>query len=504
MKRTLRNLAVVAGMDGAATLGGKLFAALGVPETNIVVLYLFAVLLVARLTQGYRYGILASVTSLLCFNFYFTAPFHTFAVNDPSYLITFLVMLVTSLLTSAMTTKEKLLTRQASERGEESQILYMLSSRLSDAADAEQVLRVALDSVGKLLQAQTGCVYLGGQGQPVSLQQVDGQVIHRRVENVQALRARFADLRTESVTGPEGISYPICDRQHLLAVLTISPGADPQTLTDKSRLLHAILENVAMALGRIEVTVARVRDHENMERERERANMLRAISHDLRTPLTGIMGSSEMLMDMTDKDDRRQPLLRGIYQDADWLRAMVENVLSLTKLQDGRLRVRREPQDIEEIIGSAVSRLERSWPEREVQVDTPEEFRLVPMDAGLIEQVITNLLENALNHTAPGEGVRLYARYTDRDLQVTVQDEGEGIDPADLPHLFQQFYTSARRSTDVRRGIGLGLTICETVIKAHGGTITARNRTDRQGAEFTFTIPLQEGEHDVSGKDTGH
>lgn len=113
----LRNLAVLAGMDCAATLGGKLFAALGVPETNIVVLYLFAVLLVARLTQGYQYGILASVTSLLCFNFYFTAPYHTFAVNDPSYLITFFVMLVTSLLTSAMTTKEKILTRQANERG---------------------------------------------------------------------------------------------------------------------------------------------------------------------------------------------------------------------------------------------------------------------------------------------------------------------------------------------------------------------------------------------------
>ena len=137
----LRNLAVLAGMDCAATLGGKLFAALGVPETNIVMLYLFAVLLVARLTQGYQYGILASVTSLL---------------------------------TSAMTTKEKILTRQANERGEESRILYMLSSRLSDAADTEQVLGVALDSVSKLLQADAGCVYLGGQGQPIALQQVGG------------------------------------------------------------------------------------------------------------------------------------------------------------------------------------------------------------------------------------------------------------------------------------------------------------------------------------------
>lgn len=168
----LRNLAVLAGMDCAATLGGKLFAALGVPETNIVVLYLFAVLLVARLTQGYQYGILASVTSLL---------------------------------TSAMTTKEKILTRQANERGGgKSRILYMLSSRLSDAADTEQVLGVALDSVSKLLQADAGCVYLGGQGQPIALQQVGGQIIHRRVEDAGELRTRFTDLRTEYLAGEEG------------------------------------------------------------------------------------------------------------------------------------------------------------------------------------------------------------------------------------------------------------------------------------------------------------
>lgn len=242
----LRNLAVLAGMDCAATLGGKLFAALGVPETNIVVLYLFAVLLVARLTQGYQYGILASVTSLL---------------------------------TSAMTTKEKILTRQANERGEESRILYMLSSRLSDAADTEQVLGVALDSVSKLLQADAGCVYLGGQGQPIALQQVGGQIIHRRVEDAGELRARFTDLRTEYLAGEEGFSYPICDQGCLMAVLTVAPKVSRQELADKSRLLHAVLENVAMALGRIEVTEARSRDRENMERERERANMLRAISH---------------------------------------------------------------------------------------------------------------------------------------------------------------------------------------------------------------------------------
>ena len=198
--------------------------------------------------------------------------------------------------------------------------------------------------------------------------------------------------------------------------------------------------------------------------ERERANLLRAISHDLRTPLSGIMGTSEMLMDMTDKEDRRQELLQGIYQDADWLKSLVENILSLTRLQDGKIVIQKEMEAIEEVIGCAVAHVERSFPEREIQVEIPEEFRLVPMDAKLIEQVITNLL-----------------------------DEGEGIAEADVSNLFKIFYTSKTRSVDVKRGIGLGLTICETVVNAHGGTIIGRNRTDRKGAEFIFTLPLTEG-----------
>ena len=141
--------------------------------------------------------------------------------------------------------------------------------------------------------------------------------------------------------------------------------------------------------------------------ERERANLLRAISHDLRTPLSGIMGTSEMLMDMTDKEDRRQELLQGIYQDADWLKSLVENILSLTRLQDGKIVIQKEMEAIEEVIGCAVAHVERSFPEREIQVEIPEEFRLVPMDAKLIEQVITNLLDNAVKHTRPQEAMFL-------------------------------------------------------------------------------------------------
>ena len=250
-------------------------------------------------------------------------------------------------------------------------------------------------------------------------------------------------------------------------------------------------------MERIEVTVERVRDRENMERERERANLLRAISHDLRTPLSGIMGTSEMLMDMTDKEDRRQELLQGIYQDADWLKSLVENILSLTRLQDGKIVIHKEMEAIEEVIGCAVAHVERIFPDRAIQVEIPEEFRLVPMDARLMEQVIANLLDNAVKHTKLQETITVSARYTKDTVVVSVLDEGEGIAEADVSNLFKIFYTSKTRSADVKRGIGLGLTICETVVNAHGGTITGRNRTDRKGAEFIFTIPLTEGEREI-------
>ena len=157
-------------------------------------------------------------------------------------------------------------------------------------------------------------------------------------------------------------------------------------------MLHSMMENVSLALERIAVTMERIEDRQKMERERERANLLRAISHDLRTPLSGIMGTSEILMDMTEKEDKRQQLLRGIYQDADWLKSLVENILSLTRLQDGQVVVHKEMEAMEEIVESAISHVEKAFPDREIQVEIPEDFHLVPMDARLIEQVITNLL----------------------------------------------------------------------------------------------------------------
>ena len=205
------NLLKLIGIVATATIIGKIFELLGFPETNIVVMYLLTVLLVARFTSGYKYGILSAVVSLLCFNYFFTVPYHTFEVNDPSYLITFFIMLVTSLLTSALTTKEKLLTREANERGEESQILYMLSNRLSDASDIENVIKIAVESISRLMQANVGCIYVGRQGDNIYIQQVDNRQIHRSISDINELRGKFSNLRSEYLeTLFQSIKFLLC------------------------------------------------------------------------------------------------------------------------------------------------------------------------------------------------------------------------------------------------------------------------------------------------------
>ena len=251
-----------------ATLLGILFVKVGFPETNIVVIYIFAVLLVARFTKGYFYGILSSVVCLLCFNYFFTAPYHTLAVNDPSYMITFCIMLITALITSALTTKEKLMTMEATRKGMESQTLYMLSSKLSDAADIEAVIKIAAESMSRLLQVNVGCIYVGEQAEPIYIQQLEKEQLHRSVTDVDEIRRIFTNLRTEYLENGENWAFPVNGQNRLLAVIMIDRKVSEE-LSPNKKLIHSMIENISLALERIEITIERIRDRQRMERERE-------------------------------------------------------------------------------------------------------------------------------------------------------------------------------------------------------------------------------------------
>ncbi len=226
------------------------------------------------------------------------------------------------------------------------------------------------------------------------------------------------------------------------------------------------------------------------EKETMRANLLRAISHDLRTPLTAIIGSStaylEQEAELTSEDKRR--LVNNIAEDAQWLLNMVENLLSVTRIQDdkGVSSVAKSEEPLEEVISAAVQRFKKRFSDMEIRVSMPEAFIMVPMDPILIEQVINNLLENAFFHSG-NRVIDLCVRTTPSDVSVTIRDYGKGIPPELLDTLFDGAGISINRQGDSHKGAGIGLTLCKTIIGAHGGTISASNHPD--GAQFTFTLP---------------
>ena len=461
----------------AATAVGTLFRAAGFPETNIVIIYMLAVLLCARFTTGFVYGLAVSVIATAAFNFFFTAPYHSLQVYDPDYLVTFAVMTTVSLLTSALTSRVKKSVLEIALREKETQALYVLTNRLSETESTEEIARVTVESIRDVFQTRAELIWFDDSGISET-----------------ALTQRLEDTDGDCLTDGENCIWPINGRESRLGLLRIPAEAGQQLGKNQKKLLWSMLECAALAVDQFRAAQERLRYREESEHERYRGNLLRAISHDLRTPLSGIMGTSEMIRDMSREDDPRHALAQGIWNDADWLRSLVENILNLTRLEDGRLVLQKQPEAVEEIIANALEHIAKRAPEREIGVDIPEDLLLVPMDARLIVQVLVNLLDNAIKHTAPEREIRIAVQRDGTDAVFCVADRGDGISPEDLPYIFRTFYTSRHNRADAKRGIGLGLAICDAIVKAHGGTIWAENRTDG-GALFRFTLPMEVAEN---------
>ncbi len=228
------------------------------------------------------------------------------------------------------------------------------------------------------------------------------------------------------------------------------------------------------------------------EKEKMRANLLRAISHDIRTPLTSIIGSSTVYLEneasLSDSDKRA--LVSHILEDSNWLLNMVENLLSVTRINNETAKVSTSLEPVEEVLGESISRLKKRLPDAQVKVSVPDEFLMIPMDAILIEQVLINLMENAIVHSKSTKPIECFVEAGVSCVTFHVRDYGIGIPPEKLKTIFDGSSSTTSTSTDGRKGMGIGLSICKTIITAHGGTLAAVNHAD--GAEFYFTLPKGE------------
>ena len=233
------------------------------------------------------------------------------------------------------------------------------------------------------------------------------------------------------------------------------------------------------------------------EREKMKANLLRSVSHDLRTPLTSIIGSVTAVLENYDffSDEVKKDLLTHVRDDAQWLVRLVENILSITRIKDGVVHISKTPEAAEEIVAEAVDkfRKNRSMP---VRVQVPDELLMVPMDATLIEQVLVNLMENVVMHARSATEIALIVSREGDNARFCVEDDGEGIDEAVLPKLFEELFPHAKEpNADGRRSMGIGLSACMSIVRAHGGSMCAQNRPEG-GARVSFTLPIESTEEE--------
>lgn len=495
LKTVLLHLILVLALLFTAAGIGFLLRNFGLPEANIVIVFFLAVLLTTLLISSYVFAILASVLAAFLFNYLFTEPYFSFAVNAPSYMVTLFIMSIAALLTSMVTFHAKQNERNAKERELESRALYALTNLLTDAKTYAEIAEMAADTISKSVCGGAACLCFDEDGNPDStyVQYMSGQLVHRETEDTKNLLERLFELDKGYVVGPEFCDWPIYAKDSILGLIRLPKEKAQRLSAAQIRILRSMIESTALAMDRFSASAQQIRLHEETVQERYRVNLLRAISHDLRTPLAGMIGTSEMLLGMTNAADPRRPLMEGISKDAGWLHSLVENILSLTRLQDGRLTIQKEREAAEEILGGAARYVMRHHPGYDIEVHAPEELFLVPMDAKLISQALINLLENAVKHTDPPGDICVSVEEDkiNQTAVFSVRDHGSGIGGADLPHIFELFYTSHAKEADSRKGVGLGLAICETIVKAHGGSIFARNRTDAPGAEFVFSLPLE-------------
>lgn len=486
-------------MISLATLIGYSFKVLGFPETNIVIVYLLAIQILVWLSESIPTGIVASIVATLTFNYFFTEPYFTLSVHDSSYIITFIIMTMTSVITSTLTSlvKKNALIAQAKEV--ETRALYKLTNQLTDAAEMHTIASIVIKTLSDYLVTKVGMVCFDENGIPehTFIQQTASDVQTRReIEDVERLKYRMEDLRANFNEGEEFHDWPIYGRENILGIIRIPKDASLRVREKHLDFLHSTIESTALAMDRIRVAEQRIKDRDEAIQERYRNMLLRSISHDLRTPLSSIMGTSEMLLDMISikSDEQCNILVESIYDDAKWLYSLVENILSLTRLQEGKLVIGKQMEVVEELISSVIERFSVRAFDRDIEVKVPDDPLIVPMDAKLIEQVLLNLLDNAYKHTNPEDEISITVEL-EPNTQVAkfvITDSGTGILDEDLPYVFELFFTSHRKKSHEKNSLGLGLPICDAIIRAHKGSLTINNRIGSKGVEAIFTLPLED------------
>jgi len=461
---------------------------------NINIVMAMAIFIITAVTEGYIYGVASAVIGVFTYDFLITSPRFgfSFTVNFPVTLIVLLLVVLTS---SIITTSIKKQAEQARQKCQHAELLYSINRNLLSTRDLDTIIKYSMDYLKDELMHSVAFfedIKPYGKLTPYFLYEEDdvGIEFFKKEEVFKFVRLA-ADKQKALEDKDYGYFLPIITQNITYGVFAFS--FKEKDLNKKQKMfLELIAEQTAQALRMYRLMAEQQETKVMMETEKVKNSFLRSISHDLRTPLTGIIGASSTLLEEGDKVpyEVRAKLVEGIQNDSQWLLNMIENILSITKIQNNDMVIDKSEEIVEEVIEGAVLTFHKRFPNTKITINQPDNVILLPMDIMLISQVLTNILENTQRHAGGRRSdVTLEVKEEDDFVRFIITDTGPGIDLKILPMLFNFTITQENPYKDSRRNLGIGLSICKTIIRAHGGDIHAYNRPEG-GAQFVFTLPL--------------
>ncbi len=501
---TLRSLGIAMLIFALSTGLSVMCDHLGFNQACVVTIYVLGILLTAVVTSNRLIGLCMAVASVLMYNYFFTQPFYTLMVHDPGYIITFALMFCISIVTGGLARRVKRQARQEAMKAHRTEVLLQTSQMLQRADGEAELLSRAADHLTQLLDRSV-IIYPAASalGKPV-FSKASGDAHDASYYGIPDERAvaawvlknrRHAGATTGTLPGAKNLYLAVRSEDAVFAVIGVSMADGVQLDSFEKNLLLALLDVIALAVERLRLNDTKNQIALKAQQEQLRSNLLRSISHDLRTPLTSISGNANLLMTQGDalNPGERLRLCTELYDDSMWLINLVENLLSITRIENGTMALRLQPEMLLDVVEEAVEHTNRHAAQHNLTVEVEDEYLMARMDAQLIVQVIVNLLDNAVKYTPEGSHISLRAYSEGGRACVEVADDGPGIADADKAQLFEMFYTADNAHGDGRRSVGLGLALCKAIVEAHGGTLGVRDNQPR-GCVFTFYLNVEKGE----------
>lgn len=470
---------------------------LGVDLINIALLYLLPVLFSA-VYWGKGPSIMASLLGVLSFDVFFVPPFFSITVDDLRYLLSFVIFLLVAVITGTFATKLRNQAVVSRKRETRTAALYALSKKIVVETDIEGMLNAVVKVVAETIDGEAVVFMPDKKGnlmvKATTILPADKllDLSENRVVKWVYEHGYLAGNGTETLGDAYGLYLPLKSEDKTVGVLGIkSSNPDRYLSSDQRRLLEAFTNLSALAIERLQLAAEAQQARYLIQSEKLRTALFNSISHELRTPLSTIMGAVTSLLDEDEiySPADRKSLLQTVNEGALRMNRLVGNLLDMARLESGMMQLKLEWCDLQEIIGVALRRIQDLLDKRKLEVDIPVDLSLVKADFALIEQVIVNLLDNAIKYTAKQGEIFINVYQGERELKVTIADNGAGIPEIDREKIFDKFYRLYHPQQVT--GTGLGLSICKGIIEAHGGKIWVSARPDG-GSIFNFSLPLNE------------